>query len=119
MREILSAFRNNITSGNSVFGPFMKTSDPAFVEIAGLAGFDFVILDQEHGPVQSENLQNLVRTAVLAGTLPVVRVPGNREEYIGKALDIGAAGVQVPHIDTAEQAKKAVGAAKFFPRGDR
>ena len=47
--EILSRFKNKLKEGRCVFGPFMKTTDPAFVEIAGYSGFDFVILDMEHG----------------------------------------------------------------------
>jgi 4-hydroxy-2-oxoheptanedioate aldolase len=97
----------------------MKTGDPAFVEVAGYAGFDFVILDREHGPSDVENLQNLIRAAIVAGVVPVVRVPGISEEAIGKALDVGAGGIQIPQISTAEQAREAVKLAKFFPLGER
>jgi len=76
---ILDTFKKRISDGEVVFGPFMKTGDAAFVEIAGHAGFDFVILDMEHGPASWENLQNLIRGAILAGTVPIVRTSDSSE----------------------------------------
>ena len=90
---MLNTFKNKLQKGEPVFGPFMKTGDPAFVEVAGLAGFDFVILDMEHGPVSFENLQNLIRAAIIAGTVPIVRTQDSKEISIAKALDLGAYGV--------------------------
>jgi 4-hydroxy-2-oxoheptanedioate aldolase len=102
-----------------LLGPFMKTSDPAMVEIAGLAGFDFVILDMEHGPVSYENLQNLIRAAENRKIIPIVRVPENNASCISKALDLGAQGIQVPQISTMKDAEAVVSAVKFFPHGHR
>jgi len=116
---MLKTFKKRITAGEIVFGPFMKTGDPAFVEIAGYAGFDFVILDMEHGPASFENLQNLIRGAIIAGTVPIVRTSDLSETSISRALDLGALGIQVPQIQTAEEAKSVVTAAKFFPLGQR
>ena len=75
---MLTSFKKRLHAGEVVFGPFMKTGDPAYVEIAGYAGFDFVILDMEHGPVSYENLQNLIRAAIIAGVAPIVRTPDSR-----------------------------------------
>lgn len=88
-------FYRKIRSGY-VIGPFMKTCDPAFVEAAGYAGMDFVILDMEHGPASVESLQNHIRAAQVAGVLPVVRVGSYGD--ISRVLDIGAGGVQVPQV---------------------
>ena len=71
----VESFRNTLNSEQGVFGPFMITGDPAFVECAGYAGYDFVLLDMEHGPVSFERLQNLIRAANIAKIMPVVRVP--------------------------------------------
>lgn len=101
------------------FGIFMKTGDPAFVEIAGLSGFEFVILDMEHGPVDFLNLQNLIRAAECAGVLPVVRVSALDATCVSRALDVGAKAVQVPMIETAEEARLAVNFAKYAPEGAR
>ena len=102
-----------------VCGLFMKTCDGAFVEAAAGGGMDFCILDTEHGPVSYENMQNLIRAAECAGILPIVRVAENTEEYIGKALDIGAAGIQVPQVCDEKSARDAVTFAKFSPQGQR
>ncbi|MGI6149602.1 MAG: HpcH/HpaI aldolase family protein [Limnochordia bacterium] len=119
MSSLLADFRRRLAEGDSVIGPFMKTGDPAFVEAAGYAGFDFVILDTEHGPVSIENMQNNVRAALVAGALPIIRVQDDSASSIGKALDIGAFGVQIPQVQTAQEAQAAIRKAKFYPKGER
>lgn len=116
--NLLNQFKKSIDQGY-VIGPFMKTGEPAFVEAAGYAGFDFVILDTEHGPVSMETMQNNIRAALVSGTLPIVRVQDKNEVNIAKALDIGALGIQVPQIKSARDAEDVVKAAKFHPNGDR
>lgn len=117
--NLIEEFRKKMENGQKVQGMFMKTTDPAFVEAAGYAGMDFAILDMEHGPAGIETMQNLIRAAQIAGILPVVRVPDISEEAIGKALDIGAAAIEVPQITSRSEAEEAVRLAKFYPRGDR
>lgn len=117
--DLIRNFRDKLNEEKSVLGPFMKTCDPAFVEIAGHAGFDFVILDMEHGPTDVMNLQNLVRAAQYADILPIVRVQDASEISIDKVLDIGAMGIQVPQINRPEQAAEVVKAARFAPDGSR
>ncbi len=112
-------FKNRLTSGEVVFGPFMKTGDAAFVEVAGYAGFDFVILDMEHGPASFDNLQNLIRGAIISGTVPIVRTSDSSDISISRALDLGCLGVQIPQIQTADEAKSCVTAAKYYPAGQR
>ena len=114
--ELIEHFREQMRHG-PVIGPFMKTCDPAFVEAAGYAGMNFVILDTEHGPISIENMQNNIRAAQLAGVFPIVRV-GNLEN-ISKALDIGAAGIQVPQVSSKEEAMEVIREAKFYPGGER
>lgn len=103
----------------AVLGTFSKTEDPAMIETMGLAGLDFVILDTEHGPNDALSLQNLIRAAEAGGTLPFVRVPEGDFTRISAALDIGAAGVQVPQIVCAADARKAIEHARFYPKGNR
>lgn len=102
-----------------VTGTFSKTLDSTFVEAAGLAGLDFIILDTEHGPASLETLHHHVRAARLTEMQPIVRVKSVEAHAIGSALDTGAAGVQVPNINSAEQAREAVHAARFYPVGGR
>ncbi len=89
------------------------------VEIGGLAGFDFVILDCEHGYLSPETTMGLVRAAQVGHRVPITRVTYNGETEILRALDVGAYGVQVPQINTAENAELAVRRAKYHPRGIR
>lgn len=100
-------------------GIFSKTTDSAFVEAAGLAGLDFIILDTEHGQSSWETLHHHVRAASLTEMAPIIRVKGADAHSISCALDAGAAGVQVPNVKTPEEAKLAVNAARFHPAGSR
>ncbi len=119
MKDILEQFKKKLAGGIPVYGPFMKTSDPAFVEATGYAGFDFVILDMEHGPNSLQTMQNLVRGAIISGLLPVIRVRDRQPESISQALDIGALGIQVPQVSSALEVEEIIEAAKFSPQGHR
>jgi len=116
--EQVRKFKRTIKQ-RSVIGPFSKTSDPAFVESIGYAGFDFVILDLEHGPNSVQTMQNLLRASQISDLFPIVRVKENPLSIIGEVLDIGAGGIQVPQITTAEEAERVVRLAKFSPDGMR
>ena len=111
-------FRKRLFETGAI-GIFSKTSDPAFIEIMGYAGADFVIIDLEHGPTGIQTAQNLVRAAEVSGVAPIIRVKEGNESVIGEALDIGAAGIQVPQIETAEQAESVIKRMKFAPEGER
>lgn len=115
----VAGLRRRLREGHVVVGPFMKFGDAAAAEIMGLAGFDYVIIDLEHGPLSVETAQGLVRAARLAGAAPVIRVAANAGPDILRALDIGAEGVQVPHVDSAEAAEQAVRYARYHPEGER
>jgi 4-hydroxy-2-oxoheptanedioate aldolase len=117
--EMLTRFKNRLKEGKNVFGPFMKSTDPAFVEVAGYSGFDFVILDMEHGPATFSELQNLIRAALLANIIPIVRTADSTEISISKSLDLGAFGVQIPQVTSGIAAGACVKAARFFPLGER
>lgn len=111
-------FRRKLTE-EYVLGPFSKTSDPAFVEVLGYSGFDFVILDLEHGPNTIETMQDLIRAAQIGDILPIIRTKEDNLNTIGEALDIGCGGVQIPQVKTAAKAKESVIHAKFSPMGNR
>ena len=108
-----------LKEGKNVFGPFMKFTDPAAVEIMGFAGFDFVIIDAEHGPISMQNAQNMIRSAETANITPIIRVASNDEALILRALDIGAQGIEIPQINIKSQAIKAVKSVKYSPQGER
>ena len=111
--------KEKLENKSNVIGPFMKLSSPPVVEIAGLAGFDFVIIDCEHGPLNMLEAENMIRAAHLANMSAVVRVGENNPNMISRALDIGADAVQIPQICTKEDAINAVKSSKFSPLGER
>jgi 4-hydroxy-2-oxoheptanedioate aldolase len=116
--EGIRAFRRKLGNG-FVAGPFSKTSDPAWIEVMGHAGFDFVIIDLEHGPNSLETVQNLIRAAEVSNLLPIVRVKSDCPSMIGEVLDIGAGGIQVPQVTDRTEAERVVRHARFAPKGMR
>lgn len=114
-----NSLKEKINAGNVVLGPFLKITDPAVVEIAGYAGFDFVIIDQEHGPISTEAAQNMIRAAEAVGIAPIIRVQKNEESVLLKALDIGAEGIEVPHISSKTHSDRLRKAVMFAPEGER
>ena len=89
------------------------------VEMIGIAGFDGVILDMEHGALSIDRLPGLIRAAEAVGCIPLVRVADNAPALIGAALDAGAHALIVPQINSLEDAVAAVAAARFAPQGHR
>jgi 4-hydroxy-2-oxoheptanedioate aldolase len=111
--------KRTLNEGKVAFGPFMKFTDPAAVEIMGFAGFDFVIIDAEHGPISIETAQNLIRAAEAVNITPIIRVGSNDESFILRALDIGAQGIEIPQINSKPDAVRAVKSVKYSPQGER
>jgi len=111
--------KRTLEEGENVFGPFLKLVDPAVVEIMGFAGFDFVIIDAEHGPISMQSVQNMIRAAETANITSIIRVAKNDESLILRALDIGAQGVEIPQINCKSDALRAVKSVKYSPQGER
>jgi 4-hydroxy-2-oxoheptanedioate aldolase len=102
------------------FGMTMYTGSLATVEIAGNWGIDFAFIDAEHTAVNiDEHMEKLILSAKLSGISPLVRVRGTNEWDIRKTLELGADGVIVPQVNTVEQARAIINAAKFPPLGRR
>ena len=115
----INKFKEKIQNGEAVLGTFIELNNPAIGQIAGMAGYDFVILDGEHGEIAVEDAADLARAAALAGTAAIFRVNANDTTLIGKVLDCGADGVEIPEIGSAAEAQKAINGAKFTPEGER
>ncbi len=92
---------------------------PAVMQLLANAGFDFVIIDGEHGPFGPETVADLARAAVACGVTPIVRVPAAEYVPIAQALDAGAQGVMVPRILGIEDAADAAAIATYPPQGRR
>ena len=111
--------RRRLLDGETVVGTFQLLDSAMVSEMIGIAGMDYVIYDQEHGPLTAETTLELSAAAQNRGVAPIVRVRANEEAEIQRALDIGSAGVQVPQVETREDARAAVEAARFDPIGSR
>lgn len=111
--------KKKIKDGQVIIGAFVRIAAPALVEICAYSGFDFVVLDAEHGPLSERDVENLVRAADAANIPALVRVPVNSHSTILRFMDTGSMGVHVPMINTVEQASSAVQAVKYPPIGDR
>jgi 4-hydroxy-2-oxoheptanedioate aldolase len=119
MHQDAQKIRQKWAAGDAVSGPFVQLPAPGEVEIFALAGFDFAIIDLEHGTINFETAESMMRAAHTRGAAPFARVLANRPELIGAALNIGAAGILVPHVDTPDEARAVVHAARFGPQGAR
>ena len=117
MRE--NTLKQKLQAGKAVFGVMITFPSAPVVEMLGGLGFDWVLLDNEHGNITVDNVEDLVRAADLTGIAPIVRPVGNRPETIAPFLDRGAWGVQVPHVNTAAEAEASVDAVKYYPLGHR
>ncbi len=111
--------KERLHGGERLAGLFVMLPSPAVVEMCGHAGFDFVIIDQEHGAAGSETLENQLRAADASGIEALVRVSSGTVENIQRALDAGASGIVVPHVMDAEYARQIVAGAHYPPLGRR
>lgn len=111
--------KERLAQGDRLLGGLLRIPSETLVEMAGVAGLDYLVIDCEHGPADLAALQMHLQAAD-AHQIPVlVRVGENEPALILRALDLGAEGVIVPHVDTAEQARRCVEAAHYPPRGQR
>ena len=114
-----SAFRARLLAGEPVFGTFLSTGSALSAETAGRAGFDWALVDLEHGFANEATLVAELMAVELSGAATLVRVESNAPLRIGRVLDQGAMGVMVPRIRTAEEAAAAASAMRYPPSGTR
>src|SRR5258708_22014756 len=109
-----------LRSGGTIYSSSVRLPEPGLCELLGYAGFDFVLIDGEHGAVDAATIDRLVQGCFAGGTVPVVRVLRNDEPEAGmKALDLGAQGALIPHCRPADDARRLQQAAFYPPRGKR
>jgi 4-hydroxy-2-oxoheptanedioate aldolase len=111
--------KQRLREGKAILGVHIPFPAPAVVELAAAAGFHWVLIDCEHGPMNHETVETMIRAAESAGITPVVRPPRNEAATILRYLDMGAQGVFVPNIQSRSDAEAAVRNAKFHPSGQR
>jgi 4-hydroxy-2-oxoheptanedioate aldolase len=110
--------RQALLAGEPPFGLLMSAPSQMMVELTALAGADYVFLDGEHGDsMDVASAGSLIRAAELGGIPTFVRVPRNAADVIQRVLDMGALGVCVPHVRTADEARWLVSYTKYAPPG--
>jgi 2-keto-3-deoxy-L-rhamnonate aldolase RhmA len=110
--------RRLLSDGKTVTGMLLFTGSPMVVEMMAACGLDFVIIDMEHSALDLDRAAHLIRTADASGITPFVRVPEVDAPLIKKLLNLGAAGIVLPHADR-ENCTELLKAMKFAPDGDR
>lgn len=115
----VNAIKRKLADGKPVLGIWSIVPSPILAEILSLSGFDFTILDMEHGVFDLGSLDSCVRAIEAAGAVPLVRIPGMNPSAAQWALDLGAHGIVVPQVNDAQDAAAVVGMAKYAPVGKR
>ena len=105
--------------GEHLRGTFLNLGTPLSVRMAAQIGFDWVLIDLEHGAGSEATLPNLLMAVEGTDCSPIVRVVSNNQDSIKRALDLGAVGVMVPYVSTVDEAKAAVSYTRYPPAGCR
>ncbi|MSQ09872.1 MAG: hypothetical protein EXR52_02540 [Dehalococcoidia bacterium] len=108
-----------LNNGQTVFGAFGNVPAPSTVEALGYLGYDFVIIDGEHSAVELETVENMVRAADVSNITPLARIAFNHPQNLLRFLDAGCLGVEIPMVNTAEEAQRVADAVRYPPRGIR
>ncbi|MGH9503725.1 MAG: HpcH/HpaI aldolase family protein [Terriglobales bacterium] len=115
-----NSVKEKLKAGDCVYGTSLEDClDAEIAVLLAAAGFDFFFVDTEHCPASYAQIQALCRSGRGAGIIPLVRVTQNEPDLISRALDVGAMGVIVPRVHSAEQARAALDVMKFPPLGHR
>ncbi|MFK7856457.1 MAG: HpcH/HpaI aldolase/citrate lyase family protein [Granulosicoccus sp.] len=100
-------------------GCWVNIFDPIIGELVGRCGYDYALIDMEHSPASVDAALPMIRAVQLGGAKAVVRVPDKQAEWISRLMDMGADGVMVPMVNSAEEAEKLASATVYAPRGTR
>lgn len=112
-------FVARMRGGEVLLGSFHDFIDPTLIEVVGGCGFDFVVLELEHGLRSMNDIQSLIRAAEVAGTSPLVRLGDVTENLVARLLDGGATGILVPNVRTAKDVETVVRWSYYPPLGTR
>ena len=115
----LQQFRARLSADDPVYGLWITLESPSITEMAVAAGLDWVVIDAEHGHLGWNDIVNHVRTAVRSSTVVLVRIAESNAALVKRVLDIGADGIVVPWMETAEQVAEIVRFAHYPPQGVR
>jgi 4-hydroxy-2-oxoheptanedioate aldolase len=116
---IESTMKQRMLNGEVLVGAFFKANNPNIAEMMGYAGYDFIIIDNEHSNFDHVDVEHIVRAADGVGMDSIVRIASGSEENILHTLDSGATGIQVPSVRNVEDVKNFVPFTKYYPAGHR
>ncbi len=115
-----SEFKKQLRAGNPKMGLFVNSHSPTVAEQLAHSGYDWLLVDTQHGPMNYEKLSAMLSGISNGGAKSLVRVGGYDDRPgIQQALDLGADGVLVPYINTAEEARQAISCTKYPTVGTR
>lgn len=117
MRE--NTVKAALQAGKTTFGSWVTIDSPISSEVSAMAGFDWLVVDMEHGPITPTQAGTLMQVIRTTPTIPLVRPLWNDNALIQQALDLGAFGIVVPMVNTRAEAEAVVRAAKYPPLGER
>jgi 4-hydroxy-2-oxoheptanedioate aldolase len=106
-------------AGRAVFGAIIGEHAPGLVELFGKLGYDFVMIDCEHGGMDLNQVEHMVRAAEVFGITPLARIPDHQPATVLRFLDRGVQGIIVPHVSTPVQAAAVARASRYHPDGTR
>ena len=113
------SFRDRTLAGETLFGLFLDLASPASAELCASLGYDWLLVDLEHGASTEADLLGLLQAVEVGGSTPLVRPQSGERIRIGRALDMGARGIMVPRLDSTAQAEEAVTFLRYPPHGIR
>jgi len=119
MQAPRNEFKRRLAAGEMLHGLWMSLASPVAAEALALAGFDWLLFDTEHAPVDVAGVQPLLQAAAAGASAAVVRPAWNGKVLIKRLLDIGAQTLLVPFVETADEARAAVAATRYPPDGVR
>ncbi|XP_057977524.1 uncharacterized protein LOC131164397 [Malania oleifera] len=117
--SLSKTLKARLRAGDTLYGLFFLSFSPTLAEIAGHAGYDFVVVDMEHGHGGISDALPCLRALAAAQTPAILRLPENSPTWAKKALDLGPQGIMFPMIDGVDSAKKAIAACRYPPAGVR
>ncbi|WON77738.1 HpcH/HpaI aldolase family protein [Serratia sp. UGAL515B_01] len=112
-------FASRLNGSNAPIGTWLMSGSASTAEALGYAGFDWLLVDMEHVPIEYRDLWHLLQAIQCGGAQPIVRVAANDPVLLKRALDLGSFNVMVPFVENAAQAQAAVNAVKYPPFGTR
>ena len=115
----VNGFKRAIAGGGRPLGAWLSSGAPSTAEALGFAGFDFLVVDMEHTPIDVVQMIDILRTIAGTPALAIVRPPWNDMVMIKRAMDAGALSLLLPFVQNADEARRAVAYTRYPPEGVR